>query len=352
MKIFLRLLSMAIIVGVLAVAWGVIEYENFITTPLAFGGKTLHYEVKPGTGVMKIAQDLDQRGVIKHWIYLVGLARLEGKAHLIKAGEYEFQNGITPVKLLDQLVAGQVVEHALTIVEGWNFKQLMDAIKQNTAITHTLSGMDGMQIMAKLGWAGQHPEGHFYPDTYHFSKGMTDVAFLQRAYRAMEQRLATEWDTRNAGLPLQDPYQALILASIVEKESALPDERKRIAGVFIRRLQKGMKLQTDPTVIYGMGSNFDGNLRRADLTTDTAYNTYLHTGLPPTPIALPSAAAIHAVLHPEPGNSLYFVARGDGSHEFSASIDAHNKAVKKYQLKGRGSSALNKAVQSAEHPQK
>lgn len=334
-KVFLSVVGFFVVVATLAAAWVVIEYKHFARTPLEFGTPTLHYEVKPGTNVREIAHDLAQRGVIPHRVYLVALAQWQGRAQHIKAGEYQFDNGITPVQLLDQLVAGQVFEHTLTVVEGWTFRQLLEAVKRHPMLTHTLTGLSDAQIMDKLGFPNEHPEGRFYPDTYRFPKGTTDVAFLRRAYLAMDDYLNKAWPRRSSDLPLSTPYQALILASIVEKETAQPSERTIIAGVFLRRLEKGMRLQTDPTVIYGLGANFDGNLRRRDLSADNPYNTYMRTGLPPTPIALPGRAAINAVLHPAPGDSLYFVSRGDGSHEFSDNFEAHNRAVKRYQPKAR-----------------
>ncbi len=346
LKIFLRLLSLLMICAILVAAWAVIEYRHFVDTPLALGTAGMRYEIRPGMGLKDIGQELSERGIIKHWAYLAAVGQWQGKTQQIKAGEYQFAPGITPQQLLDQVVAGRVVGYALTIVEGWTFRQCMEAVNRNEELTHTLRGLDDAQIMVRLGRPGEHPEGRFFPDTYHFAKGLSDVDFLQRAYRAMERQLKTEWETRDAGLPLASPYEALILASIVEKETGLASERRTIAGVFTRRLQKAMRLQTDPTVIYGLGGAYDGNIRRADLTADTPYNTYLRTGLPPTPIALPGAASIRAALHPEPGNALFFVSRGDGSHEFSDTLEAHNKAVLKYQLKGQASPA-NKTPEHA-----
>jgi UPF0755 protein len=211
----------------------------------------------------------------------------------------------------------------------------MEAVRAHPAIDQSLEGLSAEQIMQRLGHAGKHPEGRFFPDTYHFPRGTSDQALLRRAYQAMEQLLATEWPGRAADLPLQSPYEALILASIVERETALASERPEIAGVFVRRLQRGIRLQTDPTVIYGMGEAFAGNITRRDLEQDTPYNTYVHSGLTPTPICMPGRDAVHAVLHPAEGDSLYFVARGDGSHAFSATLTAHNRAVRTYQLKER-----------------
>jgi len=218
-------------------------------------------------------------------------------------------------------------------VEGWNFKQMRVAIAGQQALEQTLVELSDQEIMQRLGYADEHPEGRFLPDTYHFPKGTTDLAFLKRAYQAMQGLLDAEWEQRDPGLPLNSPYEALILASIVEKETGLASERPEIAGVFVRRLKKGMKLQTDPTIIYGMGESYKGNIRRRDLKQDTPYNTYLHKGLTPTPISMPGADALHAVLHPKEGKSLYFVAKGEGSHQFSKTLVEHNRAVRKYQLK-------------------
>jgi UPF0755 protein len=232
-------------------------------------------------------------------------------------------------------VEGKVIQYSITLVDGWTFAQALEVVQSNPYLVHRLEGLDADTIMARLGYAGQHPEGRFMPDTYFFPRGLTDIAFLQRAYQAMQSYLDTAWRSRDVGIPVHTPYEALILASIVEKETGLASERRAIAGVFSRRLIKHMRLQSDPTVIYGMGDSYKGNIRRRDLHSDNAYNTYQHAGLPPTPIALPSRDAIDAVLHPEEGDALYFVSRGDGSHKFSATLEEHNQAVIKYQLKGK-----------------
>ncbi|RJQ48769.1 MAG: endolytic transglycosylase MltG [Gammaproteobacteria bacterium] len=312
-----------------------VDYQRFLQTPLAIPETGFEYEVAPGAGVKTIAQDLKRRHILRQPHYLVLLARIEGNSAAIKAGEYRFTPGTTPLQLLNQLVAGKVREYSFTIIEGWTFPQLVEALARHDKLTHTLQGLSPEQIMAQLGKPDEHPEGRFLPDTYHFPKGASDLALLRRAYQAMETRLDREWQARSEATPLRTPYEALILASIIEKETGAAHERAEIAGVFTRRLNIGMPLQTDPTVIYGMGASFDGNLRRGDLTQDQPYNTYTRTGLPPTPIALPGAQAIHAALHPAPGNTLYFVARGDGTHEFSATLEQHNAAVTRYQLKGR-----------------
>jgi UPF0755 protein len=232
------------------------------------------------------------------------------------------------------LVNGEVVQHSLTIIEGWTFQQLLQAVRSHPMLTQTLADADPQAVMEALAEPGTHPEGWFYPDTYRFPRGTSDVEFLRRAYRVMQQRLAAEWEKRAEGLPLKSPYEALVLASLIERETAVAAERTRIAGVFVRRLRKGMRLQTDPTVIYGMGDAYEGRIRWRDLRTDTPYNTYTRHGLPPTPIAMPSGAAINAALNPADGKELYFVSRGDGSHHFSATLEEHNAAVRCYQLGG------------------
>jgi UPF0755 protein len=228
-----------------------------------------------------------------------------------------------------------VIQYPLTLVEGRTFRQALAVIASDPVLVADIGALTDEEIIARIGHPGVHPEGRLFPDTYLFPRGMGALDLVKRAYGRMEAVLAEEWDKRAPGLPFKDPYEALILASIVEKETGLAAERPEIAGVFVRRMQKGMRLQTDPTVIYGLGAAFDGNLRRVDLTTDTPYNTYTRGGLPPTPIALPGREAIHAVLHPAAGDSLYFVAKGDGSHAFSATLDEHNRAVRRYQLGGQ-----------------
>ena len=328
-----RFLGLLIITLSLLLAWAWMEYDSFRETPLALPPEGMVYTLEPGSSVTSLAADLTAKGVIQHPIMLRLLARLTHQADRLKAGEYRIPPGTSPVQLLRILSSGKVVQHVLTLVEGWTFRQVMVAVDAHEALNHTLTNLSDQEIMQRLGHPDLHPEGRFYPDTYHFPRGETDVAFLKRAYHKMQQVLTDEWSQRAKDLPFETPDEALILASIVERETGLPEERGRIAGVFIRRLQKGMLLQTDPTVIYGMGEHYDGNIRRRDLETDTPYNTYLRKGLTPTPIAMPSRAAIRAVLHPEDGQALYFVATGEGGHYFSNSLDEHNRAVQKYQLK-------------------
>jgi UPF0755 protein len=317
----------------LLLAWGWLEYDDFIHKPLDLPTGGLNYQLFSGTTVKGLANDLQQQGIIQKPLLLEFLGRWNGKASQLKAGEYHLPEGTTPPMLLEILSSARVVQYPLSIIEGWTFKQMMAVVRSNPVLKQTLEGVDDAQIMQRLGLDGEHPEGRFYPDTYHFPRGTTDVEFLLRAYQRMQNTLQTSWAQRAADSPLKSPYEALILASIIERETGLPHERKRIAGVFVRRLNRGMLLQTDPTVIYGMGEAYDGNIRKRDLLRDTPYNTYLHKGLTPTPIAMPSRAAIDAALHPESGKALYFVATGEGGHYFSETLEEHNKAVRKYQLK-------------------
>ena len=323
------------LLGSFGIAWLVMEYSAFKDGMLNIDPAGLNYEIMPGMTLTSIAKDLQERGVLDKPAYLRWMAKFQGTANDVKAGEYFFPKSTTPLQLLDTIVSGKVVQYSLTIVEGWNFKQLMDAVNSNEYLLHTLPDVSGEAVMTMLGYPDLHPEGRFYPDTYLFPKGTKDSQFLKRAYVAMTVVLEKQWQQKLGGLPFKNAYDALILASIVEKETALPSERKAIAGVFVRRLEKRMRLQTDPTVIYGMGDKYKGNIRLRDLKRDTPYNTYRRKGLPPTPIAMPGGASINAALHPKAGEALYFVARGDGSHAFSATLDQHNNAVIKYQLKGR-----------------
>ncbi|MBI3571074.1 MAG: endolytic transglycosylase MltG [Gammaproteobacteria bacterium] len=293
------------------------------------------YAVKPGMTLRALARELSGRGVLPESHSFVWLAYLTGHQRDLKSGEYRFRNGMTARELLEQIVAGRVVEYPVVLVEGWTFRQFLDAIEEAPKLTHTLTGLSPRAIMEKLGHKGEHPEGRFFPDTYYYSSGQTELVILANAYDKMQKLLQQEWEKRDNNLPFRDAYEALILASIVEKETGRADERRLIAGVFVNRLRHGMKLQTDPTVIYGMGESFDGNLRLKDLRRDTPYNTYTRTGLPPTPVAMPGKESLQAVMHPVINGALYFVSRGDGSHDFSATLEEHNKAVIKYQLKGK-----------------
>lgn len=311
-----------------------LQYQQFMQSPLKLEqAKT--YTVKAGSNLKAISADIKQQGLteLPSW-YLQLYGRVTAQAHKIKAGEYQLEPGTTLPELLSQLVSGKVLMNAFTIVEGMTAKELIAAIVTHPKIKPTLEPLSVESAMAALGEPDKNGEGWFLPETYHFPTGMTDVAFLNRAYQQMQYALDQAWARRDKNLPYETPYQALIMASIIEKETAVADERPEISGVFVRRLKKGMRLQTDPTVIYGLGEQFDGNLRRKDLRSDTPFNTYTRAGLPPTPICLPSIESIEAALHPAEGETLYFVATGEaGRHVFSSNLRDHNNAVRRYQLK-------------------
>lgn len=295
------------------------------------------FDLLPGTSVSAMSRQLKSRGLVKRHYYISWWARLSGQARNIKTGEYFIDVGMTPMQLLLSMVEGKVQQYSLTLIEGWNIWQMMSHIKTSPYLKHTLSNISTEEMMQKIGHGSEHPEGRFYPDTYYFPKGLTDIQFLRRAYSEMSKRLQKSWALRDKSLPYNSAYEALIMASIVEKESALANERTRIAGVFINRLNKGMRLQTDPTIIYGLGKEFNGDIRFRDLRRDTPYNTYTRKGLPPTPIAMPGQGAIDAAMNPDATKYLYFVARGDhsGSHVFSTNLKDHNQAVDKFQRKRR-----------------
>lgn len=336
MKRAMRKLGISVVILTVAVVlWLWYDVSHFLSAPLSLPQEGMQIEVSHGSNLTRVARMLAEQGILSRPRYLLWYAHWIQHANKISVGEYHIAPGTTPKMLLTQLVEGKVIQYSITLVDGWTFAQALEVVQANPHLIHELEGLDPATIMARLGYAGQHPEGRFMPDTYFFPRGTTDIAFLQRAYQAMQSYLENAWRSRDVGIPIQTPYEALILASIVEKETGLPEERRAIAGVFSRRLLKHMRLQSDPTVIYGMGDSYKGNIRRRDLHSDNAYNTYQHAGLPPTPIALPGRDAIDAVLHPEEGDTLYFVSRGDGSHKFSATLEEHNQAVIKYQLKGR-----------------
>ena len=287
-------------------------------------------EIEPGTTANGVAAVVVASGADVPVLLLQTWFRVSGLARQIKAGSYELVPGTTPRKLLMMLVRGEETLKSVTLVEGWTFSQVRAALQKAEQLAPDTSGLGVEIIMEKLGKPGLHPEGRFFPDTYTYAKGSSDLAVLARAARAMDKRLDAAWAVRSPDSPLKTPEQALILASIIEKETGKPADRPQIGGVFNNRLRIGMLLQTDPTVIYGLGTKFDGNLRKRDLLADTPYNTYTRPGLPPTPIAMPGRAALLAAVQPAPTKALYFVARGDGSSQFSASLDEHNRAVNKY----------------------
>jgi UPF0755 protein len=308
------------------------DMEKQLNSPLNLAEDSV-LKIKPGQSLKSLANSLVKKNWLPHPYYFVYMGRKHGKASLLKIGEYDVAIGTTPLRLLDILVAGKVRQYSLTIPEGWSFKQIFQAVTENQYLKKTLNSMNPETVMTELGYAGHFAEGRIFPDTYLFPAGSSDKDFLRRAIQMQEGILQKEWENRDSNLPYRSSYEALIMASIIEKETGVVEERRQIAGVFVRRLRLKMKLQTDPTVIYAMADSFDGNIRRKDLSIDSPYNTYRYRGLPPTPIASPGREAIYAALHPEAGTSLYFVAKGDGSHYFSDNLKQHNRAVAKYQLK-------------------
>lgn len=303
----------------------------WLDAPLRLAAPTIDLSIEPGTSPRALAQDVQDAGVEVNPLFLYAWFRFSGQARGIKAGSYELDATITPRRLLSKLVRGEEALRAVTLVEGWNWRQVRQALARADQLKGDSTELDDAAIMARLGRPGVVPEGRFYPDTYTYSKGSSDLAVLQRALRAMDKKLEAVWQARDPNLPLKSPEEVLILASIVEKETGRGSDRPLIASVFVNRLRTGMLLQTDPTVIYGMGERFDGNLRKRDLLTDTPWNTYTRPGLPPTPIAMPGRGALLAAVHPAESRSLYFVARGDGSSHFSATLDEHNRAVNQFQ---------------------
>ncbi len=332
MKRLIRaLLFLALAVFATAAGW-LIYYAD---TPLQLPRTPLEFSLKQGSSLRNGAKQLTEIGVLDHpWSFIV-MARVLGKAGEIKAGNYEFTNNLTPYRLLTKLTKGDVTMKEIAFIEGWTFNQLRKVLDDYPGIRHDSANLSDEEILKRIGATENSAEGLFFPDTYFFNDGMSDLTILKRAYRTMESNLATVWETRAKDLPFSDTHQALIMASIVEKETAQAAERRMVAAVLINRLRLGMKLQADPTVIYGLGDKFDGNLRKRDLTWDTIYNTYTREGLPPTPIALPGFASIQATLNPADTKALYFVSRGDGTSHFSESLEEHNRAVTKYQKSGR-----------------
>ncbi|AZC49434.1 MULTISPECIES: endolytic transglycosylase MltG [Pseudomonas] len=330
----LLLLETGLVLAGLALGASAWKLNSALEQPLNLTQEQL-LDVPAGSTPGGTFNRLQANGVLKDafWLRLYWRFNMEGQP--LHSGEYRITPGMTAQGLIGVWQRGEVVQYSLTLVEGWTFRQVRAALAKHDKLEQTLSGLSDSEVMDKLGHGGVFPEGRFFPDTYRFVRGMTDAELLEKAYSRLDEVLAKEWNKRSADVPYTEPYQALIMASLVEKETGVPQERGQIAGVFVRRMQVGMLLQTDPTVIYGLGERYNGKLTRALLKEATPYNTYVISGLPPTPISMVGREAIHAALNPVPGSSLYFVARGDGSHVFSDDLEAHNNAVREFQLKRR-----------------
>lgn len=329
----IRLIKLCLVITVLSLSCLALWLTYYARTPLNIPRTSQTMTVEPNSGLTSIANQLAHQGVINHpWSFIL-LARILGKESSLQAGEYTLNTNTTPYEVILSLNNGKPTQGKITFIEGKTFKELRVKLLENDAISNTIQNLSDAEVMALIDSQQQHPEGLFFPDTYYFNRGTKDTVLLKRAHEEMIAKLETAWQKREPNLPYKNSYEALIMASIIEKETGQAFERPTIAGVFVNRLRIGMRLQTDPTVIYGMGDQFDGNIRRKDLRNDTIYNTYTRAGLPPTPIAMPSLASIEAALHPAKTKALYFVGKGDGTHAFSNSLVEHNRAVTKYQLK-------------------
>jgi UPF0755 protein len=330
MKFILKTIRLILLCLVLALAW----LFYFANSGITLKSGIQSFDIEAGSRFRGVTRQLAQQNIIQDSVSFEVLARGLGLASDVKAGIYELKSGMTPLALLDMITSGSTAQSSITFIEGWTFVQMREALNASEKVKHMTMGETDQQILKEIGATESMPEGLFFPDTYFFSPNTSDRDILKRAYSTMQSKLKTAWADKARDLPYQNPYQALIMASIVEKETGRSIERPQIAGVFINRLKIGMRLQTDPTVIYGLGLNFDGNLHKQDLLNDTVYNTYTRNGLPPTPIAMPGSGAIHAALHPAQTKALYFVGKGDGTHYFSNDLAEHNNAVNRYQLGG------------------
>jgi len=319
--------ALAVVIGC-ALLW-------YATAELATSPLPLQFELRPGSSLRSAAHEMERAGVLREPGRFVLMVRLLGEAKNIKAGSYEVSEPVTPYRLLQKIVQGEVTQAAVKFVEGWTFRQVRATLDEHPEVAHFTRGLTDQEILQRLGIEEASPEGLFFPDTYYFARGNSDLRVLRRANRLLRAHLDTQWAARAPELPLATRYEALILASIVEKETGREEDRPLVAAVFVNRLRKGMQLEADPTVIYGLGESFDGNLRKRDLLADTPFNTYTRTGLPPTPIAMPGLASLAAALNPPASDALYFVSRGDGSSQFSRTLGEHERAVTKYQRSGR-----------------
>lgn len=330
--IYLRLLLALVSLGLLAAA----GYAGwYVSSPMHFVAPRVEVEIPPGSGLRAVANQIAQAGVEPQRLQFEILARALGRDQEIKAGFYELAAPMTPWQLLDKLARGEVLQTELQVLEGWTFGDLRAALDASPALRHDSAGLSDAELLKSIDAGEAHAEGLFFPDTYIFARGSSDLALLRHAYRTMQLHLGREWSQRSAALPYKTPYEALVMASIVEKETGRAEEREQIAGVLVNRLRVRMLLQADPTVIYGLGKNFDGNLKKVHLKTDGPYNTYTRTGLPPTPIALPGLASLRAATRPAQIDALYYVSRGNGTSQFSRTLREHNRAVSQYQLKPR-----------------
>lgn len=330
MRAFLKSLLLLVFLAAAAVAgygWW------YTTTPLPLARLPLDFEIAPGTGLRGAIDQLERAGVRVRRNEFEFLARALKRERGIKAGSYELTQATTPRQLLDKLTRGDVTQAELRLIEGWTFAQFRAVLNESADLRHDTAALNDQELLARLQATETHPEGLFFPDTYLFARGSSDLAVLRRSYRAMQRHLKSEWEGREEKLPYASIYEALVMASIIEKETGRETERDQVAGALVNRLRKGMRLQVDPTVIYGLGDSFDGNLKKIHLLTDGPYNTYTRAGLPPTPIAMPGRASLRAAVHPAKTDSLYYVSRGDGSSHFSRNLEEHNRAVTKYQLR-------------------
>jgi UPF0755 protein len=327
----MALIKKLIVTGVIVSVAAVAGFSHWAKQPLSTGGKAIEFTVTPGSSVGAAAQQMEQAGVPVNPFLFALLARLTGQSARIKAGSYELKPDTTPRRLLTQLVRGEFAQESVTIIEGWTFRQMREALAAHKTLRHDTAKLSDKELIAKIAPDFKAPEGLFFPDTYLFAKGSSDVQIYKQAHEMLMSHLRAAWEKRDRSLPYANPYEALIMASIVEKETGQKNERAMIAGVFVNRLKAGMLLQTDPTVIYGMGDKYAGKIGKRDLETDTPWNTYVRPGLPPTPIALPGVESLSAALAPARTEALYFVSRGDGTSHFSGNLADHNRAVNQYQ---------------------
>ncbi len=329
-----RLFGLLIFCSIIAIGWLWSDYQNFLQNPMSLPENGMTLNINSGDSLKHLVKKLEKKKIISKISYFKWYARINNLDRKIQAGEYNLFSGLTPIAFFESIVSGKVISYSITFPEGWNFKQIMNLIGKNPMIRNDLKNLSNKEIMNMLGYSGIKPEGRFFPDTYFFPRKTRDIDILKRAYKKMQTQLDLAWANRNKkNVLLKNKNEALILASIIEKETSLASERDIISGVFSRRLSLNMKLQTDPTVIYGMGDKYKGNIRRKDLREDTPFNTYVRKGLTPTPICMPGRASLDAAVNPREGKELFFVSKGDGSHFFSETLEQHNKAVKKYQLK-------------------